>query len=121
MGYSIDIELDYMATDPNNILGRHWRTRHGRFSKIKRDISLLTSGKAPEKPLTKFKISVIRRAGGLLDWDNYVASLKPVIDALILSGIIQNDSWKFIRHIDVDQVVTRKKEKKLFIKVEEIE
>lgn len=120
MGYILEIELDYLATDPNNILGRHWRSKHGRFQKIKNDIAKLAHGKTPPEPLTKFKISVTRKARGYLDWDNLIASLKPAIDGLTLAGIIKDDNWKYIRHIDVDQIPAKGEEKKLLIRVEEV-
>ena len=52
--------------------------------------------------------------------EEYVeASLKPFIDALKLSKVIKDDSWEYIKKIDVDQV--KSKEKKLLIMVQENE
>lgn len=121
--YFLEIELPYVETDPNNILGRHWRSKHSRFQKTKNDIYRLTLGKTPKTPLTKFKISIVRHASGYLDFDNLVASMKPVIDGFTLAKIIKNDDWSVIRqeNISFDQVKTKRGAKKfLVIKVEEI-
>ena len=122
VNYSLQIEIQYVETDPNNILGRGWRSKHKRFEQIKKNIHLLTLKKRPKAPLTKFKISIIRKAGGrTLDWDNLIASFKPVIDGLVLAKIIKNDSWKYIRHIEADQVKTAEGvPKTLLINVQEI-
>jgi Holliday junction resolvase RusA-like endonuclease len=116
--YRLCIEVDIQKTDPNKLLGCSPRLKHRLFSKIKSDIAKICQGRGPEKPLEKFKITVIRHGVKFLDWDNLVASLKPSIDGLTLAGIIKDDSWNFIRHIEVDQV--KSKEKKLIINVVEI-
>lgn len=118
--YSLELELQYVGTDPNHILGRGWRTKHSRFKKIKDDIFRLTLKTKPKLPLEKFKISIIRRYNGKsLDWDNLIASLKPAVDGLVMAGIIKNDSWKYIRHIAADQVKAKEGEREaLLIKVE---
>lgn len=120
MSYSIEIELNLYNTDPNRTRGKHWTVVRKTQRQIKQEIKLLTRGKTPKTPLSKFKISIVRYAVKEMDWDNLVASLKPAIDALHLSQIIKNDSWKYIRHIDIDQVKS-KTERKLVIRVEEVE
>jgi hypothetical protein len=103
--YSIEFKILTRFLDPNRIKGRDWRNVHSRYEKVKREINLLVSGKTPEKPLTSFQISCLRRSGGTLDYDNLIASLKPFIDGIKLSGIIKDDSWKYIRWITVDQEI----------------
>lgn len=119
--YSLEIEVPYVETDPNQMFRLAWRGRKGKFDRIKTSIQALTAGKRPAKPLEKFKISITRRATAYLDWDNLVASLKPAIDALKMSGIIIDDGWGYIRHVDVDQEKTKKGVKKsILIRVEEL-
>ena len=123
--YSIQFELPLVETDPNKILGRHWRMKHKRFEKIKTDIARLVAGRIPKTPLKKFRIKIVRRfnpeTSRTLDWDNLIASFKPGIDGLVRAGIIQNDSWKYIRHIDSDQEKTSEGQKTaLVFHVEEV-
>jgi hypothetical protein len=118
MGYSLELELAIESTDSNKILGRDWRAKHQIFERVKKEIFLKTRGKTPANPLENFTVSVIRQSVKTLDFDNLIASLKPYIDGLKLSGIIQDDSWKYIRNIPVDQEIS--KDKKLLIRVSEL-
>lgn len=117
MGYSITIEVPTAATDANRILGVNRFAKHALFKSIKDSIILKTAGKRPGEPLENFKITIVRHGSRALDYDNLIGSFKPFIDALKLSSIIKDDSWKYIKHITTDQVIS--KEKKLVITVEE--
>lgn len=39
----------------------------------------------------------------MLDFDGLVGSLKPVVDALVTAGVIEDDSWKHVGAWIVDQ------------------
>lgn len=118
MGYSLELELAISPTDSNKLLGRHWRSKHEVFERIKNEIFLKTRGKIPARPLEKFQVSFTRYSAKTLDYDNFVASLKAYIDGLRYAEIIKDDSWEFIKNIPVDQVIS--KERLLKIKVEEV-
>ena len=118
MKYSITIEVPTRATDSNKILGVNKFVKHKIFQEIKRHIYILTYGKTPEKPLKSFKLTIVRHGAKTLDYDNLIASFKAYIDALKLSGIIEDDSWQYIKSIATNQVIS--KEKKLIILVEEV-
>ena len=117
MTYSLELELAVESTDSNKILGRDWRAKHQIFERVKKEVFFKTRNKTPEQPLENFTISVLRQSAKTLDYDNFMASLKPYIDGLRLSGIIQDDSWQYIKHIEVDQVIS--KDRKLIISVKE--
>lgn len=116
--YILEIEIPTAATDANRTKGSNRFAHHSLFKKIKQDIELLVRGKKPEAPLESFKLSVTRHGARALDYDNLISSFKPFIDGLVLSGIIENDSWKYIRQINTDQKIG--KEKKLVITIEEV-
>lgn len=119
--YSLLIDLPYIESDPNQMFRLAWRGRKSKFDRIKTSIAALTAGKRPGKPLEKFSISIVRHASSYLDWDNLIASFKPAIDGLKMSGIIKDDGWGYIRHVDVDQVKTKKgMKKRLVIEVREV-
>lgn len=101
--YKLEFTVRARHLDPNRIKGRDWRNVHRRYEQVKRSVKSKVSGKVPIKPLTSFRISCLRRSAGALDYDNLIASLKPFIDGLTLSGIIKDDNWNYIRKIDVDQ------------------
>jgi Holliday junction resolvase RusA-like endonuclease len=115
--YSLTIELSASAADSNSILGVNKFTKGKIMKQAKLEVYHLVKGKAPKEPLTRFLITATRHGVRYLDYDNFIASLKPSIDGLTMGGIIQDDSWDFIKHISVDQV--KSKEKKLVLTVEE--
>lgn len=118
MKYILEIEVPTQATDSNRILGVNKYAKHAIFKKIKNEILLLTSNKKPQRPLTGFTLSITRYGKKTLDFDNLISSFKPAIDGLKMAGIIKDDSWKYIRNIQANQVVS-KTEKKLVIRVEQ--
>lgn len=115
MTYKLVLEVPLAPTDSNKILGVNKFVKHQIFKKIKNQIRVLSHQKQPAKPLENFQISVTRYGARYLDWDNFVASLKPFIDALTLAKIIKDDSYEFIKSINTHQVKSR--EKKLVITV----
>jgi Holliday junction resolvase RusA-like endonuclease len=117
MGYSLTIEIPTAATDANKTNRGNKFAHNATRQSIKKTVAYLCTGKKPEKPLESFLISVVRHGPRALDFDNCIASLKAHIDGLTLAGIIKNDSWKFVRSIGLDQVVS--KQKKLVITVDE--
>lgn len=119
MGYTLTIEVPVAKTDSNQILGVNKFAKNAIFKKVKSDIAFLVKGKEPVEPLKKFKISVIRESKKTLDFDNFISMLKPYIDGLRLSGIIFDDSWEYIKQLNVNQVISN--ERKLIIRVVENE
>ncbi len=117
MGYLLELELAVSPTDSNKILGRHWRSKHEVFERIKKEIFLKTRGKTPALPLEKFQLSFTRYSKKTLDYDNFVASLKAYIDGLVLAGVIKDDSWEYVKQINTDQKISN--EMLLKLRVEE--
>lgn len=118
MNYSLELELAIHKTDSNKLLGRHWRSKHEVFERVKREIFHATRKNKPPLPLKKFKLTFHRYSAKTLDFDNYISSLKSYIDGIKQAGIIEDDSWDFIRGIEVDQFIS--KERKIVIHVKEV-
>jgi hypothetical protein len=122
--YSLELEISIAPTDSNRILGRNKYAKASLFKKVKTEIAHLVRGKAPKEPLTSFKISAHRYSPSFMDLDNCYSMLKPYIDGLKLSGIIQDDNWKLINHSNyvIKQTKVKQSEKKrIVLRVEEIE
>lgn len=115
--YSLTIEVPLENTDSNRILGVNKYAKHATFKRVKTYVVIAAQKSRPPQPLKNFKLSIVRYGARALDYDNLIASFKSYIDGLRLAGIIENDSWKYIRSIETDQVVS--KEKKLVITVKE--
>lgn len=116
--YQLEIEIPTEATDANKINRGNKFAHNAVRQKIKRDIDILCRGKKPEFPLELFKLTIVRHGTRALDYDNLISSFKAHIDGLVNAGIIINDSWKYLKQINTNQVVS--KEKKLVIRVEQI-
>lgn len=121
--YLLELEVSIAPTDSNRILGRNKYAKASIFKKVKNEITHLVRGKAPKKPLTSFKISAHRYSPSYMDLDNCYSMLKPYIDGLKLSGVIQDDNWSLLNHSNyiVDQTkIKLKDKKKIVLTVEEI-
>jgi hypothetical protein len=119
MTYSLTLELNIYKTDSNKILGVNKFAKHAIFSKVKSEIAKLSLGKRPEKPLTSFQITAIRHASRFLDYDNLVASLKPVLDGLKLAKVIEDDNWNFVKRDNYFPDQIKSTQRKIVITVEE--
>jgi len=116
------LEFEFLTKPPslNQLLSKGWKFRHFTFLKIKQEILNKVSGHKPTSPLKKFQISITRHAIRTLDFDNFVASAKPILDSLVMAGIIHNDTWDLINHLSVDQIKVKKNQEKTIVKVEEV-
>lgn len=94
--YSICFDLPGLPKTPNGSHG-HWRTAAAQRKKWKRmacdEIMLLGR---PLNPLAKVWVTFTRFSTRAPDYDNLVSSFKGIRDALTATGIIPDDSSKFI-------------------------
>lgn len=64
----------------------------------------------PDEPLKRCTIKIERCYYRFLDYDNSVSSLKPVVDGLIHSSVISDDSYKITGPWHIRQSFRPKKE-----------
>jgi hypothetical protein len=84
-------------------------------------IALKVIGNKPDKPLNKAKIKITRYCKKYMDFDGYVGSLKPVIDALVRNDLLIDDNWNVLSDWTIDQkIVSKGQELGLEIELEEI-
>ena len=90
MTYSLTFELEGLPKSQTNNYG-HWRTR----AKSKKDwedrVIAATITQWPKDPLTEAKLTFTRCSSSEPDFDNLVASFKPVMDGLVRARIILDD------------------------------
>jgi hypothetical protein len=60
-------------------------------------------GSVPRRLSRELAFSITRHSHRMLDFDGLVGSLKPVVDALVTAGILEDDSWKHLGAWHVDQ------------------
>lgn len=77
----------------NKIAGRNWQHIHAVKKKWKRaaGMAAIAAGKPPA-PLPKAEITFTRHSSQEIDLDNLAISFKPICDALVAAGIIEDDA-----------------------------
>jgi hypothetical protein len=120
MGYSLELTVRNVPPSLNQLLSKGWRFRHFTFKKIKQEIIDQCLGRAPAAPLNNFTISIHRYSVRSLDIDNFVSSLKPALDGLVMAGVIEDDNWELLNKIQYAQDKVKGKEnQRMIIRVEE--
>jgi hypothetical protein len=120
----LEIEVFHPSPSANQWVYKHWRAYHS-IKKAWLDrltIALLPQRLVLKQPFQRVILQVERRGIKLLDEDNLVAGLKPIIDSLIKLGVVPNDTNDVITSIETKQVrVPHKVEQKTTILVIERE
>ena len=120
--YTLTFEVLTMPLTLNQVMSKHWRSRHKNFEDIKREVKYsILQFKKPERPLTKAEIHISRFSSGTLDRDNAYFTAKPILDALVREGVIEDDGFDMIKRISVNQVkIKRGEQKKLIVSLFEL-
>jgi Holliday junction resolvase RusA-like endonuclease len=92
MGYRLEFDLPGLPKSPNELLGKHWRVRSRHANQWKTAVNMITAGRRPLKPLTFARLMMVRCSSVEPDDDNLRSSFKPIVDGLVNSGIISDDS-----------------------------
>lgn len=96
-----------------------WQKRKRIFDRIKLAAHKSILGKRPSSPLTKYQITFTRHTIRPLDLDNLAASFKPVLDSLVLSGVIKDDKWEMTEAVFYKQKkVGKKVDQKISVEVQ---
>lgn len=114
--YHLFLQLPGCPYTPNSLRGSFWK-----YYRHKKDwLAKITQFRRkfiPETPLIKAEIIFTRWSTGKTDYDNNVASFKPVLDCLKDVGIILNDSPD---HVVTSYFHKKAKAKHITIEVKEI-
>lgn len=92
--YTLKIEIDSLPKSLNKKLRSHFHKNNKENNSWDRMIYFKVLKFKPPTPLIKCKIAIIRHSHRMLDYDGLVGSMKPVVDALVDSGIMIDDTWK---------------------------
>lgn len=91
MSYSLTFEIPGLPKSANARL--HWRARYRENSKWRLAVAAAVLARKPKVPLVRAKLVCTRHSSVESDADNVVAGFKPVIDALVVYGVLANDKW----------------------------
>lgn len=107
--YTLKLQIDWLPKALNKSLRANGFARDRENKAWDTYIAAKTSGKRPARPLPCAEITLIRHSHRMLDYDGVVGSLKPVVDALVTAGIIEDDSWGVLGAWQVNQIFRPKK------------
>jgi Holliday junction resolvase RusA-like endonuclease len=74
----------------------NWKADHFRKKKIMQAVSDQLWGKLPKKPLKSASGAFVRYSSKEPDYDGLVHGFKPVIDALVKLGVLENDTSEIL-------------------------
>ena len=103
---TLEITVHAPSPSANQWVYKHWRAYHS-IKKAWLDrltIATIQHRLALKDPFQRVILHVERRGIRLLDEDNLVAGLKPIIDSLIKLGVVPNDTTDVIESIETKQV-----------------
>lgn len=107
--YELRIELTELPQSLNKKLRKHWTKNHRENNLWDTLIYQKVFRQLPPSPLKKAKLRIVKHFWRTMDFDGFVGSLKPVVDALVTAGVIEDDSWKVLQAWEVNQVFRDKK------------
>lgn len=91
MPYRLSFEVEGLPKMPNQLLGAHWRIRSGEARKWKKLVWATIANKRPKEPLAKALVTLTRYSSMEPDRDGLRGSFKPILDALVHCGVIEDD------------------------------
>ena len=120
MTYSLSFELDGLPKSQTNNYG-HWAIRHKSKKEWEARVFNAVRGNLPSKPLVRARLRFTRCSAAQPDFDNLVASFKPIMDGLITAGIIEDDKPSVIGSPVYLHELARPKQGKVRVVVESVE
>lgn len=94
--YTLEINIPHLPKLPNTLLGAHWRVRSGHARKWKQMVALFTGFNKPTKPLSRAALTLTRNSSRRPDFDGLAGSFKPIIDGLVVCGVLVDDTHEVI-------------------------
>lgn len=95
----IEILLQGLPKTPNQLKTMHWAAR-AKHSKQWRSAARWMAFKSqPKQPLRQVRLTFIRGSSRQCDYDNGIASVKPLIDGLVDAGIIADDNPSIVKAV----------------------
>lgn len=107
--YILELIIPFCPPRIDNIFRLSMHKRNREIKEQYGVISRLIIGKKPNSPLKKATISILRYSDRFMDYDNTVSSYKCFIDAMVLAGVLEDDSFKITGKWNVDQVFLPRK------------
>jgi hypothetical protein len=121
MTYKLTFIIHELPKPVNRLSGNHW----GLYKKYREYwhalVSHCVTGKKPKAPLKRAQLTLVRYSSVAPDYDGMVSSWKPVIDGLVKTGVLEDDSMAHIGIPRFEWEKAKPKAGKIFVGVEELD
>lgn len=118
--YRTSFFIDDVPLLPNVTRGMHWAAKARDTKKWHQLVGAALAGKKPVRPLKCATLTLVRYSSVRPDDDNLTASFKPVIDALTVCGVIEDDNPEVLKKVVYLWEFAKPKTAKTFVRVEEL-
>ncbi len=119
--YSFEFEINELPKPINRQQGMHWRQKSQYVKVWHNMVGAKIAGHKPSIPLMKARLTLTRMSSVEPDFDGLVSSFKPVIDGLIVCGVIVNDKMTNIGQPRYSWVKARPGKGGIKVRIEEVE
>ncbi len=116
----MEFEINDLPKTTNGFKRQHWVHRWKEAKKWKKLVALEILSRGPCTLLQKAKITLTRYSSRCPDSDGLVSSFKHVIDGIVASGMLPNDTFKTIGMPEYKWEKAPAKKGKIKVKIEEI-
>lgn len=96
MSYKLYLKLPGLPKPMNRLLRRHWALVKKEKDHWHEMVALSLVGKKPPGPLSKVKLRIVRHSSRAPDFDGCVSAAKFLIDGLVISKVIINDTMEVV-------------------------
>jgi hypothetical protein len=121
MHYELEFEINDLPKTINSIGRMHWSVKAKEAKKWNILVATKILSKGSVQQLSKAKISLFRYSSHCPDADGLVSSFKHVIDGIVRSGLLPDDSYRTIGMPCYRWIKAKRKEGKIKVKIESIE
>lgn len=91
MTYRLEFEIAGLPKTVNAQMSMHWRAKGEYVKGWHRSVMAAIGNKKPIAPCKTARLTLTRHSSTEPDYDGLVSSFKPVVDALIVCGVLEND------------------------------
>lgn len=121
MNYELEFEIDGLPKTYNAMGRSHWSVKAKEAKKWKTLVSIKILSKGRCQQLSRAKLTLTRYSSRCPDSDGLVSSFKHVIDGIVGSGLLLDDSYRTIGMPCYLWEETKKGKGKIKVKIESLD
>ena len=91
MSYTLSLRLDGLPPLQRSAARGHWAKDAGVVKRWRERTAFEIGRHKPRRPLVRAELEFERHSASEPDFDNLVASFKPILDGIVLAGVLADD------------------------------